>query len=207
MFKPFQNAAIYGPIVFLSIVQSATEYSTERDLPDFLNFSRTLKQLLRISKKKSIYLFIAQKKTSILAAKAPSSVSTKLIRFSAVLLVRQPSPADISVESGQMTRNFGKLLAEVCGDRQNSFVGVISKVWHSAKFIQGKFPKPKDLAAAQVRDPTTLMRNLASTTMAKLLSTILLACLPEQQPKRTQSKELTLPQAELLSLFSFLSRM
>lgn len=53
MFKPFQNSAIYGPIVFLSIIPAATEYSTERDLPDFLNFSRTLEQLLRTSKKTS----------------------------------------------------------------------------------------------------------------------------------------------------------
>jgi len=58
-----------------------------------------------------------------------------------------------------------------------------------------------------VRDPATLLTNLASTTMATLPSTILWACLPEQQPKRTQSKELALPQAELLPMFSLLSGM
>lgn len=37
--------------------------------------------------------------------------------------------------------------------------------------------------------------------------TILLACLPQQQPKRAQNRELTLPWAALLSMFLFLSRM
>lgn len=62
MFEPFQNSAIYGPIVFLSIVPAATEYSTERDLHDFLNFSRTLEQLLRISKKNPVISLEHRKK-------------------------------------------------------------------------------------------------------------------------------------------------
>lgn len=55
--------------------------------------------------------------------------------------------------------------------------------------------------AAQVRNPATLMVNLASFTRAEVPSPILLAGLPEQQPKRTQSKLSTIPQAELLSSF------
>lgn len=77
----------------------------------------------------------------------------------------------------------------------------------STKFIWGKFPESKDLIAAQVRDLVTLVINLACATTAKLPSTIALACLPEQQPQRTQSKELKLPLEELLSVFLFLSRM
>lgn len=135
MFKPFQNSATYRPIVFLSIVPAAAEYPTERDLPCFLNFSRTWEQLLRFSKKSSYLYRPYQKKLS--CCKNPIACVYKASELLSCAVGQVAMSCRHNGGKCQMTRNFGMPLAEVCGDRQNSFRGVISKVWHSAK---GKIP-------------------------------------------------------------------